>query len=77
MQEDRYSLSAQTLELTRYAESQGWEIVDIFKGVDSGTKLNKAGLESLLDCVEDGKVDVVLVIEQIDFRLDTVAWGIP
>lgn len=75
MQEDRYSLSAQTLELTRYAQSQGWEIVDLFKDVDSGTKINKVGLEALLDSVEDGKVDVVLVIEQDRLsRLDTIAW---
>lgn len=75
LQEDRYSLSAQTTELTRYAESQGWEIVDIFKDTDSGTKLKKPGLESLLDYVEDGKIDVVLVIEQDRLsRLDAVSW---
>lgn len=75
LQEDRYSLSAQTVELTRYAESQGWEIVDVFKDTDSGTKLNKPGLESLLDHVEDGKVDIVLVIEQDRLsRLDAVSW---
>lgn len=75
LQEERYSLSAQTTELTRYAESQGWEIVDIFKDTDSGTKLKKPGLESLLDYVEDGKIDVVLVIEQDHLsRLDAVSW---
>lgn len=75
LQEDRYSLSAQTTELTRYAESQGWEIVDIFKDTDSGTKLKKPGLESLLDYVEDGKIDVVLVIEQDRLsRLDAASW---
>lgn len=75
LQEDRYSLSAQTVELTRYATQQGWEIVDIFRDVDSGTKLDKDGLKALLDCVENGQVDIVLCIEQDRLsRLDTVKW---
>lgn len=75
LQEDRYSLNAQTTELTRYAQSQNWDIVDIFKDVDSGTKLNKDGLEAMLDQVEDGKIDVVLCIEQDRLsRLDTIKW---
>ncbi|MFE3573901.1 recombinase family protein [Lysinibacillus sp. NPDC059133] len=75
LQEDRYSLSAQTVELTRYANQQGWEILDIFKDVDSGTKLDKDGLSALLDCVEKGQVDVVLCIEQDRLsRLDTLKW---
>lgn len=75
LQEDRYSLSAQTVELTRYAIQQGWEIVEVFRDVDSGTKLDKDGLKSLLDCVENGQVDIVLCIEQDRLsRLDTVKW---
>lgn len=75
LQEDRYSLNAQTTELTRYAKSQSWHIVDIFKDVDSGTKLNKDGLEAMLDQVEDGQIDVVLCIEQDRLsRLDTIKW---
>ncbi|ARK25960.1 hypothetical protein SporoP37_15630 [Sporosarcina sp. P37] len=75
LQEDRYSLNAQTTELTRYAQSQNWQIVDIFKDVDSGTKLDKDGLEAMLDQVEDGKIDVVLCIEQDRLsRLDTIKW---
>ncbi|MDV6377711.1 recombinase family protein [Sporosarcina sp. GW1-11] len=75
LQEDRYSLKAQTVELTRYAQSQNWTIVDTFRDVDSGTKLNKDGLESMLDHVEDGKIDVVLCIEQDRLsRLDTIKW---
>lgn len=75
LQEDKFSLSAQIYELTRYANAQGWEIVDTYKDVDSGTKLNKDGLESLLDAVEEGLVDVVLCIEQDRLsRLDTVKW---
>lgn len=75
LQEDRYSLSSQELELTRYAKEQGWEIVELFKDVDSGGKLHKAGLEALLDCVDDGKVDVVLCVDQDRLsRLDTIEW---
>lgn len=75
MQEDKYSLKAQEVELTRYAKSQDWEIYDLFKDVDSGTKLKKDGLEALLDAVEEGKVDIVLCIEQDRLsRLDTTKW---
>ncbi|MGN7409936.1 recombinase family protein [Sporosarcina sp. SAFN-010] len=75
LQEDRYSLSAQIYELKRYANSMDWKIVDIYKDVDSGTKLKKDGLEAMLDAVEEGLVDVVLCIEQDRLsRLDTVKW---
>lgn len=75
LQEDRYSLSAQREELTRHANQQGWQIVDYYKDVDSGGKLDKAGLNQLLDDVEDAKVDVVLCVDQDRLsRLDTVAW---
>jgi len=75
MQEDKYSLSAQIYELNKYANAQGWEIVDTFKDVDSGTKLKKDGLEAMLDTIEEGLVDVVLCIEQDRLsRLDTVKW---
>ncbi|UTW69901.1 recombinase family protein [Anaerobacillus sp. HL2] len=41
----------------------------------SGGTLNKKGLNQLLDLVEDGSIDVVLVIDQDRLsRLDTVAW---
>lgn len=75
MQEDKYSLRAQIYELNRYANAQGWIIVDTYKDVDSGTKLNKDGLEAMLDAVEEGQVDVVLCIEQDRLsRLDTIKW---
>lgn len=75
MQEEKYSLPAQRLELTRYAESMGWTIVGVFEDADSGTKLEKDGLVSMLSVVQDGLVDVVLFIEQDRLsRLDTVAW---
>ncbi|KOY80828.1 hypothetical protein ADM90_16750 [Lysinibacillus macroides] len=35
-----------------------------FKDTDSGTNFEKTALESLLNYVEDGKLDVVLGIEQ-------------
>jgi site-specific DNA recombinase len=75
MQEDRYSLAAQETELTNYSNSQSWNIVGIFKDVDSGGKLDKKGLNSLLDFAEEGKMDVVLCIDQDRLsRLDTIAW---
>ena len=75
LQENKYSLSAQKEELTKYANAQGWEIAGEFKDVDSGGKLDKAGLNALMDFVEDGKVDVVLCIDQDRLsRLDTISW---
>ncbi|MBO0586493.1 recombinase family protein [Sporosarcina sp. E16_8] len=75
MQEGNFSLSAQTHELTKYSNAQGWEIVDVYKDADSGTKLDKDGLEAMLDAIEEGLVDIVLCIEQDRLsRLDTVKW---
>lgn len=75
LQESKYSLSAQKEELTKYAKSQGWTIVGEFKDVDSGGKLDKVGLNALMDFVEDGKADIVLCIDQDRLsRLDTISW---
>jgi len=75
LQEKKFSLSAQETELTRYAQQQDWEIVASFQDTDSGGKLDKAGLNALLDCVEEGKADIVLVIDQDRLsRLDTIGW---
>jgi site-specific DNA recombinase len=75
LQEKKYSLAAQHTELRKYAESQGWSIVGEFKDVDSGGKLDKKGLNALLDFAEEGRIDVVLCIDQDRLsRLDTIAW---
>ncbi|MCY9198063.1 recombinase family protein [Bacillus atrophaeus] len=75
MQEHKYSLKAQKQELRKYAESQDWTITKEFRDVDSGAKLDKSGLNSLLDFVEEGGCDVVLCIDQDRLsRLDTVSW---
>lgn len=74
-QEKKYSLAGQKTELTRYAKSMGWNIVAIYKDNESGGKLEKEGLNALLDDVEDGKCDVVLVFDQDRLsRLDTLEW---
>lgn len=75
MQEDRYSLPAQRHELTKYAEQQGWNIAKVFEDVDSGANYEKVGLTKLLDAVDDGLIDIVLVTDQDRLsRLDTVNW---
>ncbi|MED3571912.1 recombinase family protein [Cytobacillus praedii] len=75
LQEEKYSLKAQKEELTKYAHSQGWEIVDEFTDVETGGKLDKAGLNALMDLVEEGRIDVVLCIDQDRLsRLDTISW---
>src|SRR5699024_3336175 len=75
LQQDKFSLSAQKSELRDYAKKQGWQLVNEFKDVESGGKLNKEGLDKLLDVVESGKIDVVLVMDQDRLsRLDTLSW---
>ncbi|WP_174351323.1 recombinase family protein [Paenibacillus sp. JMULE4] len=75
LQEHRFSLKAQIQELVQYAHSMGWIIVGIYRDVDSGGKLDKAGLTQMLDDVDDDKGDVVLCIDQDRLsRLDTVSW---
>ncbi|KEP27248.1 recombinase family protein [Bacillus zhangzhouensis] len=73
--EDKYSLRSQKEELTKYAASQGWTVVGEFQDVGSGGKLEKKGLNQLLDFVEKGNCEVVLCIEQDRLsRLDSLGW---
>ncbi|WP_416149450.1 recombinase family protein [Salipaludibacillus sp. HK11] len=75
LQENKFSLGAQQSELHTHADQMGWKVIGEFKDVESGGKLNKKGLNSLLDLVEDDRIDVVLCIDQDRLsRLDTVAW---
>jgi site-specific DNA recombinase len=75
LQETKYSLSAQKEELTKYAEGQGWTIVATYKDIESGGKLEKEGMDQLLNDVEEGKTDVVLVVDQDRLsRLDVAEW---
>lgn len=75
LQEDRFSLAAQKTELHSYVKKQNWHFIDEFIDVETGGQLDKAGLNSLLDAVENGRVDVVLCMDQDRLsRLDTVSW---
>ncbi|MEH7239530.1 recombinase family protein [Bacillus sp. JJ1562] len=75
LQETKYSLSAQKEELTKYAEDQGWNIVATYRDIESGGKLEKKGMDQLLNDVEDGKTDIVLVVDQDRLsRLDVAEW---
>lgn len=75
LQGTKFSLEGQRDDLTKYAKDQGWTIVDTLVDVDSGGKLDKKGLNALLDSVEDGLADIVLVVEQDRLsRLDTLEW---
>ncbi|MCY8010352.1 recombinase family protein [Bacillus haynesii] len=51
LQEEKYSLRAQTTELRRYVKQQEWRLVDEFQDIQSGGKLHKKGLNALLDIV--------------------------
>jgi len=75
LQQDRFSLAAQKTELKAYAAKQGWKLINEYVDVETGGKLDKAGLNDLLDTVESGKVDIVLCMDQDRLsRLDTVSW---
>jgi site-specific DNA recombinase len=75
LQETKFSLEGQRDDLTKYAKEQGWQIVEVIKDVDSGGKLNKLGLNKLMDAVEEGLTDIVLVVDQDRLsRLDTIEW---
>src|SRR5690625_721393 len=75
LQQDRFSLGAQKTELRSYASRQRWEVIDEFVDVETGGKLDKEGLNNLLDLVESGKIDAVLVMDQDRLsRLDTISW---
>jgi len=75
LQQDRFSLSAQKTELRAYAERMGWKMVNEFVDVETGGKLDKQGLNALLDLVENGKIDIVLCMDQDRLsRLDTISW---
>ena len=75
LQETKFSLEGQRDDLTKYAKEQGWQIVEVIKDVDSGGKLNKVGLNKLMDAVEEGLTDIVLVVDQDRLsRLDTIEW---
>lgn len=75
LQENKFSLSAQKSELSSYVEKMNWTFVNEFVDVETGGKLDKKGLNALLDTVESGKVDVVLCMDQDRLsRLDTISW---
>ena len=75
LQEDNYSLPTQFRELVIYANNQRWKIVTIIQDVGSGKKLDKEGLNTLLDFAEDGKIDIALVFDQDRLsRLEPVDW---
>lgn len=75
LQQEKFSLSAQKTELRSYLEKQKWVLVDEFTDVETGGRLDKAGLNALLDLVENGRVDAVLCMDQDRLsRLDTVSW---
>ncbi|MCY7779126.1 recombinase family protein [Bacillus haynesii] len=49
--------------------------MDELQDIESGGKLHKKGLNALLDIVEEGKIDVVVCIDQDRLsRLDTISW---
>lgn len=71
-QAEKYSLPAQQRILTKYAQDQGWEIREYNEGAVSGTRLrNRPVMIQLLNDIEAGFIDLVLVIEFERLTRDT------
>lgn len=64
-----YSISVQTEKLTNYAKAKGYEIVGTYTdpGI-SGAKLNRPALQSMINDIEKGLIDIVLV-----YKLDRLS----
>lgn len=72
------SIPGQLAELRRYAEGQGWEVAGEFVDEgESGAKLSRPGLKSLLDACEKEDVYAVLVVDQDRLsRLEPIEWEV-
>jgi site-specific DNA recombinase len=55
-----FSLRQQEEALWEHCRQEGIEVVDVFQDQSSGADLHRPGLDSLLDLVADGGVDIVL-----------------
>jgi site-specific DNA recombinase len=55
-----YSLRQQEEALREHCQQEGIEVVGVFQDQSSGADLHRPGLDSLLDHVADGDVDIVL-----------------
>lgn len=75
LQEEKYSLPFQKRELKKLAEQKNWKVVAEFTDVDSGGKLDKKGLTTVMDYADDRKMDIVAVVDQDRLsRLDPINW---
>lgn len=54
------SIPAQIELIKNYAESQGWELVEIYIDVESGSKTNREGIQRLMKDATENKFDVVI-----------------
>lgn len=54
------SIPAQISLLKNYLEEQGWELVEIYIDIESGSKTNRQGIQQLMKDAKDKKFDVVL-----------------
>jgi len=67
--EEGYSIQAQKERLINYCKAKDWNIVDIYvDGGYSGSNLDRPGIQKLIEDVETGKMDIVLV-----YKLDRLS----
>lgn len=59
--EDTFALEAQTAELRRYAERNGYTIVAVQEESGSGLTLDRPALAEVTRAVCEGRVDIVLI----------------
>jgi site-specific DNA recombinase len=67
-QSEGYSIADQVRELTRYAESNGYQIVQTLTDEGySATDLNRPGLLRALELAQAGKIDTILATKRDRF----------
>ena len=59
--EDRTSLDEQMLACATFAESKGWEVVNTFSDVESGTSRKRPGFKALQGAAVSGEIDMIVV----------------
>lgn len=68
-QENNYSIPEQIDRMKKYCESKDWLVYKIYTdSVQSGSNMDRPGLQSMIKDCEDGKIDMVLV-----YKLDRLS----
>jgi len=64
-EEDGYSIDEQIDRLTKYCESRGWIVADVFKDSITGSHMNRPGLQSLVRKAKNYNTVVVYKLDRL------------